>query len=98
MVPPGFYWKPFVDGLALHLGKRIIAQIASAWAGQCRVTTNPSLAGRLVRFLPDEASAMAYVDAWARIWEPQLRRIYSRGLAKPGLRPRRDAREDRPAA
>ena len=78
--PPGFTWHPYVNGPALYFGKVAVAMIAALDSGRCRVEINPSTPERRSEFFADEATAMAYVDAWARQWQDRLRERYTRLL------------------
>lgn len=82
MLPADFQWQSYMDSQALYLGGRIIATysqrpgapfaLAYLHCGTARLT------GRTFR---SEQASHAYLEAWARKWQQELRQEY--GLTVP---------------
>jgi len=74
MLPPGFEWRPWLDGPALYLRGQQIASITPLDGGRCRVCLNSNNARTMrYQFCRNEAAAIAYVERWAAKWEAVLR-------------------------
>ena len=75
--PSDFGWQFFIDGPALYFGGRVVANLTPLAAGW-RAAINPTLAERRFQFFDNEATGVAYVNAWAHKWQDELRDRYGR--------------------
>lgn len=78
-LPPGFEFRPYVDGPGLYLGEKAIAFACAAnhdpnppW----RLCLNVGTLSASTVFTATEAGALRYMAAWARKWEPEIRKAH----------------------
>lgn len=73
MLPNGFYFQTYMDGPALYIDGRMVADIVSLGDGRYRACLNPLRFS--IRYVPfdSEQAALEYVSEWARKWEFLLR-------------------------
>lgn len=82
MLPDGFQWQSYMDSQALYLGERIIATYGHRPGAPFVLAYLHCGAARLTgRTFGSEQASHAYLEAWARKWQAQLREEY--GLAVP---------------
>lgn len=76
MLPDGFQWRTHVgDEPALFLEGHHVAYLSQTGTNW-RIGINPTLITRRYVFRPTEATARAYVEAWAHTWQHRLRDEY----------------------
>ena len=75
-LPPGFEFRPYVDGPGLYLEGRVIATACPANGdpgAPWRLCISPKGSPRC-EFLRDEDACLRYMAAWATKWEAEIRR------------------------
>lgn len=74
-LPPGFEFRPYLDGPGLYLGPEVVAHAcpASDTAGApWRLCLSPRSPPRY-EFLVSEAACRRYMARWAMRWEAEIR-------------------------
>lgn len=75
-LPPGFEFKPYVDGPGLYLDGTVVATATQANrqpGAPWRLCISPTGAPRY-EFLRDEDACLRYMAAWATRWEAAIRK------------------------
>ena len=72
MLPDGYTWQPYLDGPALYLERGMVAMVSPIPSG-ARVSLNVGTNRLRFVFLGDVRRAVAYVEAWARKWDREIR-------------------------
>lgn len=74
-LPPGFEFRPYVDGPGLYLDGRVIATATPANGSPdtpWRLCISPNGIPRY-EFLRDKDACLRYMAAWAKRWENEIR-------------------------
>lgn len=82
MLPSGFEWRQ--DSLWIN---GTIAALCAVVPTGCRVELRVGRIGHRITFQPDMAHGRAYVGAWARKWEVEIRAAYCRAHTAPTRAP-----------
>lgn len=77
MLPTGFQLDHRIDGPALYVNGVLVALLTPLDHGRWRVTLGIGFAGKRHEFVDSEATALRYVAAWSRKWEPDIRQSAS---------------------
>lgn len=109
LLPPGFEFRPSLDGPGLFLGEDRVAIACPARdepGAPWRLCLSPRGQPRY-EFLPDEAACVRYMAAWARRWDTEIREacastahpyshLATSGLCRPDTRHPRGRARRRP--
>lgn len=74
-LPPGFEFRPYLDGPGLYVGQELVAHACAANddpGAPWRLCISPRSPVRY-EFLASEAACRRYMAAWARRWEAEIR-------------------------
>lgn len=72
MLPDGYQWRKWIEGLALYLGDVQVATVTPVTGGTRTLVNANSVRMRYV-FFDAEVAAVRYVEAWASKWDERLR-------------------------
>jgi hypothetical protein len=73
MMPEGFRFETYMDGPALYVDGRMVADIVPLGDGRYRACLNPLRFSIRYAFFESEQAALDYVAEWGTKWESLLR-------------------------
>ena len=86
-LPPGFEFRPYIDGVAVYMGEKAVAIAGPANhdpAPPWRISLNVGLIRGRYYFTANEEAARRYMAAWARKWAARIRQEHQSAASPLG--------------